>query len=46
MALNQTAGFCRYEGDIKICVVGFIQFVVYYIRNPVMYRTAKKVVFC
>ena len=36
---------CR-QGD-KLCTVfNFIQFVVYSMRNPEVYRTAKKVVFC
>ena len=37
----------RFFADTKviICVVCFIQFVVYSVRNPVVYRTAKKVVF-
>ena len=31
---------------VTICALCFIQFVVYSMRNPVVYRTAKKVVFC
>ena len=37
---------CAYNARCEICVVCFIQFVVYSMRNPVVYRTAKKVVFC
>ena len=33
----------RLEPKKLLC---FIQFVVYSMRNPVVYRTAKKVVFC
>ena len=41
----QTSFLCR-QGD-KLCTMfNFIQFVVYSMRNPVVYRTAKKVVFC
>ena len=32
--------------DKAICALFFIQFVVYSMRNPVVYPTAKKVVFC
>ena len=36
---------CAYK--VTICVLCFIQFVVQYsMRNPVVYRTAKKAVFC
>ena len=31
---------------LTICALCFIQFVVYSMHNPVVYRTAKKVVFC
>ena len=31
---------------VTICALCFIQFVVYSMRNPVAYQTAKKVVFC
>ena len=34
------------QGD-KLCTMfNFIQFVVYSMQNPVVYRTAEKVVFC
>ena len=31
---------------VIICVLCFIEFVVYSMRNPVVYRATKKVVFC
>ena len=31
---------------VIICALRFIQFVVYSMRNPVVYRTAKKIGFC
>ena len=34
------------DRKVIICALCFIQFVVYSMRNPVVYRTAKKVVFC
>ena len=43
MALNHRPVFCA--DKVAICALCFIQFVVYSIRNPVVYRTAKKVVF-
>ena len=43
--IEPQANFCRYK-KVIICALHFIQFVVYSMRNPVVYRTAKKVVFC
>ena len=43
MALNQGTVLAD---KVIIYVLYFIQFVVYTMRNPVIYRTAKKVVFC
>ena len=34
------------DRKVIICVLCFIEFVVYSMRNPVVYRAAKKVVFC
>ena len=34
------------DKKVIACVLCFINFVVYSMRNPVVYRTAKKVVFC
>ena len=44
MALNHRPVFA--DKKVIICALCFIQFVVYSMRNPVVYRTAKKVVFC
>ena len=41
---NHTTVFA--DKKVIICALCFIQFVVYSMRNPVVYRTAKKVVFC
>ena len=46
MALNQDAAPVFTDKEVIICVLCFMQFVVYSMRNPVVYRTAKKVVFC
>ena len=35
-----------FADKVIICVLCFNQFVVYSMRNPVVYRTGKKVVFC
>ena len=43
-SIEPYAILCAYK--VTICVLCFIQFVVYSMRNPVVYRTAKKVVFC
>ena len=43
MALNYRPVFA--DKKVIICVLCFIQFVVYSMRNPVVYRTARKVVF-
>ena len=43
MALNQRPVFAD---KVIIYVLYFNQFVVYTMRNPVICRTAKKVVFC
>ena len=34
------------DKKVIICALRFIQFVVYSMRNSIVYRTAKKVVFC
>ena len=44
MALHHRPVFA--DKKVIICVLCFIQFVVYSMRNPIVYRTAKKVVFC
>ena len=44
MALHHRPVFA--DKKVIICALCFIQFVVYSMRNPVVYRTAKKVVFC
>ena len=44
MALHHRPVFA--DKKVTICALCFIQFVVYFMRNPVVYRTAKKVVFC
>ena len=43
MALNHRPFFA--DKQVIICVVCFIKFVVYSMRNPVVYRTVKGVVF-
>ena len=42
--IEQEASLCA--DKVTIHAPCFIQFVVYSMRNPVVYRTAKKVVFC
>ena len=44
MALHHSPVFA--DKKVIIGVLCVIQFVVYSMRNPVVYRTAKKVVFC
>ena len=44
MALHDRPVFA--DKKVITCALCFIQFVVYSMRNPVVYRTAKKVVFC
>ena len=44
MALHHRPVFA--DKKVIICALCFIQFVVYSMRNTVVYRTAKKVVFC
>ena len=39
--IKSLAILCAYK--VTICVLCFIQFVVYSMRNPVVYRTAKKI---
>ena len=43
MALHHRPVFA--DKKVIICALCFIQFVVYSIQNPVVYRTAKKVLF-
>ena len=46
LALNhRRAGFNRLD-KVVICVLCSNKFVVYSMRNPVVYRTAKRAVFC
>ena len=45
MALNQEAEPVFTDKEVIICVKCFMQFVVYSMRNPVVYRTAKKYCF-
>ena len=44
IALNHKPIFA--DKKVIICALRFIQFVVYSMRNSVVYRTLKKVVFC
>ena len=44
MALNHMPIFA--DKKVIIFALRFVQFVVYSMRNPVVYRTTKKVVFC
>ena len=44
MALNHRPVFA--DKKVIVRVLSFIQFVVYSMRNSVVYRKAKKVVFC
>ena len=44
MALNHSPVFA--DKKVIICAQCFFQFDVYSMRNPIVYRTAKKVVFC
>ena len=44
MALHRRPVFA--DKKVIICALCFIQFVTYSMWNPVVYRTAKKVVFC
>ena len=44
MALHHRPVFA--DKKVIICALCFIQFVVYSMRNPVVFRIAKKVVFC
>ena len=44
MALNHRPVF--EDKKVMICALCVIQFVVYSMQNPIVYRIAKKVVFC